>query len=380
MKIDVIAAANMGALAEKLETRVPHFVSVHLNCELDQTALPNVAALHGATSCLGAMSHEGIHEGLAAFVIEDADGDYGTATLEYGDDPKAAAQSAVREALNRADRPGETPDLIWLSSTPGVEEQVIDGIQSIVGDDVPIIGGSAADNSVEGNWFVFNEETRTQNGLTISVLFPSKPISFAYQNGYSPTTNEGVVTAANGRTIQAIDNRPAMEVFAEWTGGAVKGADAGGDPKAILSDSTLWPLGREVTKLSGVPFYLLAHPAVAQAGGEIDLFATVEVGEKLTSMAGTIDSLTDRAGRVAELACKLTPSSDRPVAGALMIYCGGCMLSVREELDRVVTGVNAALGNAPFLGAFTFGEQGPLVGAGNRHGNLMISCVVFEGD
>lgn len=56
------------------------------------------------------------------------------------------------------------------------------------------------------------------------------------------------------------------------------------------------------------------------------------------------------------------------------------MLSVRDDMDRVVAGVNAALGGAPFIGAFTFGEQGPLIDAGNRHGNLMISCVVFETD
>jgi hypothetical protein len=54
------------------------------------------------------------------------------------------------------------------------------------------------------------------------------------------------------------------------------------------------------------------------------------------------------------------------------------MLSVRERLDEVVAGVNASLDGAPFLGAFTFGEQGALLKAGNRHGNLMISCIIFE--
>lgn len=380
MKIDVIVVADMTVLAEKLRTRAADFISVHLNCECDHVMLPDVAAVHGATSCLGAMSHRGIHDGLAAFVIDDPDGDYGSASRAYGDDTEAAVRDAVREALLRADRPGETPDLIWLSATPGVEEQVLNGIEAVVGSDVPIIGGSAADNNLEGNWFVFDNQTKTTDGLVVSVLFPSRPISFAYQNAYSPSNNEGVVTSARGRTIQSIDNRPAMQVYSEWTDGAVEGAERGGDAKAILSESTLWPLGREVTKLGGVPFYLLVHPALAKDGGEIDLFATVEVGEKLTSMTGTRENLTDRAGRVAELAGKLTPSSKPSIAGALMIYCGGCMLSVRDDMDRVVAGVNAALGGAPFIGAFTFGEQGPLIDAGNRHGNLMISCVVFETD
>lgn len=110
----------------------------------------------------------------------------------------------------------------------------------------------------------------------------------------------------------------------------------------------------------------------------MDLFASVREGERLTLMRGTQDSLVDRAGRVAALARTGAGGEDQPVAGALMMYCGGCMLSVQSRISDVVSGVNAALEGAPFLGAFTFGEQGALVRAGNRHGNLMISCIVFR--
>ena len=96
-------------------------------------------------------------------------------------------------------------------------------------------------------------------------------------------------------------------------------------------------------------------------------------------MTGTQNSLVERAGRVASLARAAGRMEDGPVAGALMVYCGGCMLSVQDRLHEVVEGVSTALGGAPFLGTFTFGEQGAILGAGNRHGNLMISCIVFGG-
>lgn len=60
-----------------------------------------------------------------------------------------------------------------------------------------------------------------------------------------------------------------------------------------------------------------------------------------------------------------------------MIYCGGCMLHVRERMDEVVECVRAAIPGAAFLGAFTFGEQGAIVDNCNRHGNLMISALTF---
>jgi hypothetical protein len=73
-------------------------------------------------------------------------------------------------------------------------------------------------------------------------------------------------------------------------------------------------------------------------------------------------------------AAELTPAE---VRGAMAIYCGGCMLAVRPRMDEVVAELRAALPGVPFLGAFTFGEQGQSVAGVNLHGNLMISVVVF---
>ena len=357
-------------------------MSVHCNCDSNVSALqqgaPDDAAFHGATSCLGAMTQDGVTPDVAAFVLTDADGDYGTALCALEDEPFEAGRTAVLAAIARADRVGEVPDLIWISSAPGTEEAVLEGVQSVTGADVPIIGGSAADNSVEGNWYVFDPSTTVANGVIVSALFCSGTVSFAYQNGYAPAPQTGVVTSATNRTVHEIDHRPAMDVYREWTDNAVLGPGPSEETKAILSDSTLFPLGREIMQVGSVPYFLLAHPAGAHANGDIDLFASVEEGEVLTQMTGTLDGLTKRAGRVADLALSAgrIPTSD--VKGALMIYCGGCMLSVQDTLQDVVDGVNTALEGAPFVGAFTFGEQGAIVGSGNRHGNLMISCIVFS--
>ena len=380
MKISVHAADSAAELVRMLGPGPFHFASVHCNCQADTAALRGLTqmpALHGATSCLGAMTDAGLHDGLAVFAVEDADGAYGTAMVPFERDPRRAARDAAKTALENADRVGERPEIVWMSATPGTEEDILAGIEDIIGSDVPIIGGSAADNSVSGDWFVFDQAAQSPSGVVVSVLFPSEPVSFAYQNGYSPSAHSGVVTRTNGRAINEIDGRPALDVYTEWTDGAVSVDPTGAASQTILSASTLWPLGREVSQVGQVPFYLLAHPANAHLGGDIELFATVEEGETLTLMNGTVEGLVERAGRVAGLARATGRTTDKPIAGALMIYCGGCMLTVRDRLPEVVTGINTALGDAPFLGAFTFGEQGALLRAGNRHGNLMISCIVF---
>ncbi len=380
MDILVEHADTFSDLQGKLGKRSFDFAAIHGNIDAfrdDSLSLDTCAALHGATSCLGAMTNGGYTKGVAAFAIDDPDGAYGTAVQAFEGNPKVAASIATKNALIAADRMGEQPDLIWVSVTPGCEEDVLEGIESIVGPDVPIVGGSAADNSVEGNWFVFGSAQREAEGVIVSVLFPSVPVSLAYQNGYSPTEHRGVITKSDGRKVFEIDGLPALGVYSRWTGGEIAPTIQGSGDKAILSESTFWPLGREVSQLGNVPFYLLAHPAVAHVDGSIELFANVETGEEVVLMNGTKTGLITRAGRVANTARRAGGLDERQVLGALMIYCGGCMLSVQDQLDEVVNGVNSALGESPFVGAFTFGEQGALLRAGNRHGNLMISCVVF---
>ncbi|MEM7471171.1 MAG: FIST C-terminal domain-containing protein [Pseudomonadota bacterium] len=353
------------------------FVAIHhRENALDPIGLADAAgAVHCATSCNGIMSDTGLHD-VGIFAISDPEGDYGTGCVSFNDNTFDAAREAVTIALRKAGREGEAPDLVWISITPGAEEDAILGIEAVIGKDVPIIGGSAADDAVAGGWSVSDGTVSHQSGLVVSVLFCSTPLHFAYQNGYEPTAHSGVVTKVEGRKLVEIDGTLAGDVYARWTGGAVPQA-LGAEAENILSQATLWPLGRKISSLGDVPYYLLAHPCNANPDGTIDLFAEVAEGETLTQMTGDKTALAARAGRVAEFALKSGSLAPDDVAGALVVYCGGCMLVVQDRLVDVYSGINTALENSPFLGVFTFGEQGPVYDAGNRHGNLMISCITF---
>ena len=366
------------------ERGAPDFLALHFAVGLDADDLRAAAsvigprgALHGGTSCLGVMGKDGVDiggAGIGAFAIWDRGGSYGTASADLGADAWAAARGAVLAALDRAGRPGEMPDMVWLTVAPGREEQVLDGLRSVVGAETLIVGGSSADNDVSGRWAQFGPDTVRREGLVVSVLFPTCPVASVYQSGYAPTGDNGLVTRVEGRRLREIDGQPAARILHEWSGGAVPMARNA--PCSILADATLWPLGRVTRHVAGVPFHLLAHPATAHPDGSVELFADVGVGDRLWQMQGTADSLVARAGRVAALARENAGGS---VRGALVVYCGGCMLAVRDRMDEVAAGVDAALGDVPWIGVFTFGEQGVPSGDAARHGNLMISCTVLAG-
>ena len=362
----------------------PDFVALHFSLGWEPTEVQAAAkaafgtpALHGGSSCQGVMTDKGLAmrdgHGMGAFAIWDKDGAYGSAMADLTVDPRAAAKQATEEALRQAEREGEAPDLVWLTAAPGSEELVLKGIKDVLGHQVMIVGGSSADNDVSGKWGQFTNSGTAANSVVVSVLFPSSPVNCAYQSGYAPTGLRGKVTRVEGRRLYEIDGKPAATVYAAWTGGAVPEADA--EDISILAASTFFPLGRHGETLADVPFHFLAHPAVAHPDGSLTLFADVEADETLWLMSGSADSLVARAGRVAASSREGLAGSG--VGGALVIYCGGCMLAVQDRMEEVTQGVAQALGGAPFLGVFTFGEQGAPLGSETRHGNLMISCSSF---
>jgi hypothetical protein len=114
-----------------------------------------------------------------------------------------------------------------------------------------------------------------------------------------------------------------------------------------------------------------------EPGGALSLFTDVGVGERLCLMEGSVDRVVARAGHIIEQTRRLHDVASEQLLGALVIYCAGCMMTVPDRLDEVVEGVNASLEGAPFLGAFTFGEQGRFLGGQNRHGNLMVAALLM---
>lgn len=361
----------------------PDWLLVHSAVRHDadalRAALARVGArrFHASSSCLGVMTETGVdvQGGLGLFGLRDAEGNYGVGMAPLGTDPAAAARRALQQAIIGAEREGEVPALIWLSAAPGHEEACIRGLESLVGQGVPIVGGSAADDAVAGGWYLACDAGSEREGVLVTALYTTGGVYTAFHGGYAPTLSTGRVTQAEGRTIHAIDGKPAALVYDAWTGGTITDALAEGG--TVLANTTLFPIGRRVGASEGVAYHRLAHPESVTPAGSLRLFADFDEGDELVLMQGTREALRQRAGRVAADALALARRDPDAIAGALVIFCAGCMLTVRDELDEVVASIRASLGEVPFLGGFTFGEQGCFVGGENRHGNLMISVTLF---
>ena len=326
----------------------------------------------GGSSCLGVMTDQGVflqQDSVAFLMIRDDEGHCGCASaMIEQNDIGSATRQALSLALLKAGRPFQVPELVWCMQPPGTEEAVLKHIEQILGKKVPVYGGSSADDDVSGQWLQYDGTSTYQHAVVIAVFYPSVAISHFFHSGYVPTEHKGTVTKVTGRLLQEIDHQPAVDVYSRWLNRKIT-AD-------YMQQTTLSPLGSVIEqKLLDLPLYMLSLPTYFHPDGSIELFAEVEQGQQLCLMTSEVSQLLSRTGTMCECARSVLPMQQ--VSGGIIIFCGACLLSIRDQVDVVHENVQQALNGAPFLIAFTFGEQGYAVDQTNRHGNLMYATVLF---
>lgn len=330
----------------------------------------------GCSSCQGVMTEMGYHStdgwGLACWALHDPKGAYGAAMMPLTDQSVAAqVEQLLTVAMQRADRPGELPQLVWLHATPGCEEAVMHAIEDQLGHSVAIVGGSAAHNLQAGLCQLVTQDGMLHDGIAVVLFYPDCQVATAFHAAYMPTGQRGFVTRAEGRELLEIDHRPAADVYNEWTHGIIGPFEPGAK---VLGQTTLFPLARQVGTLAGIPYYKLSHPECVTSRRGLRLFTQVNEGESLILMQVNRHILLDRTVRLTDFSFG---QAEVEQIAALNVFCAGCMLTLSPVMDRILDSLQQARGGMPFIGLYAFGEQGRFRGGENAHANLMIATVVF---
>ena len=346
--------------------------------------------VYGGTSFEAVMDKDGFHKGgLTLMGISSKKIDFGVGGADIEKlGAKEAGRQAILKAIENAGKKGILPKIVLITGSAGKEEEVLSGIESIIGNKIPIVGGSAGDNDLSGKWQEFANQKIFKNGVSLTAVYTNLSIGWAYEAGFKKTFNKGVITKASGRTIYEINGQPAAEVYNKWTNGLISKELKTGGP--IFQKTALYPLAEIIPGKGGVVRYLSIHPLsvnVKKANlGEnkiynesLSVFANVKKGEKIMLMQGSWELLLDR--------CQSTPANALILGGiekdqayfGIYTYCAGTMNAVPKEqrLKMPVMVQNAIGQSVPFVGTFTFGEQGLIEGVGNKHGNLVNSMVIF---
>lgn len=323
----------------------------------------------GCTSSAAICTHDGYlnkETGYSGMMLFGGDVEVVTAgSKKTNETPREIGKRIAKEAISKLTDKNKKPDYLFMIASPANEEEYLKGIQDVIGD-VPVFGGSAADNTVEGKWSLLNNGEIFSDGCVIAIFYTNGEIRNLYTGAYKETNNSGIITKVNGkRTLVEIDNEPAVKKYAEWTGKSVESLMGNN----LLTETICNPLGVK-DPIGNV--IAVRHPMFANNDYSMNIGADLALNTAVIQLTNTPEGILNAN---AETVNKVNTLMNSNVQSYFLVHCGGRRLglALANIEDKIYPEIKKAIPNKEFLMVFTFGEYGRSEHSANTVGGLSLS-------
>jgi hypothetical protein len=243
---------------------------------------------------------------------------------------------------------------------PGVQingSALVDGVTSIVGSGVPVMGGLAGDGGAFKQTWTWGVNGVTDNHVIgLGLYGNSLDFSYGCFGGWEPFGPERRITRCDGNVLYELDGKPALDIYKRYLGEYAKGLPASGllFPLAILGADR---------KSVGLIRTILG---IDESNGSLTLAGAIESNGYVKLMHASTDKLVDGAEAAAEDA--LSMHSENGDGLAILISCIGRKLVMGERVEEEVEAVSSVLGNrVTRTGFYSYGEISPFGAGGHCH-------------
>ena len=334
----------------------------------------------GSTSNEAIIVEDGIitsENGFAGMMaMEDKNLTIGVAAHEAGKDSRAIGRRVAIEAVENA-KTTRAPAYFYMVASPKEEEEYLMGIQDVIGR-VPMFGGSAADDKVEGNWKIICNDKIFTDGVAVAFFYTDNEIITSFNGNYRETNNIGIITEVkNNRTLVSIDGISALRKYASW----INKSPSSLIGTKLLEASASKPLGVK-DPLGNLT--IIRHPMIGNdMGTKTTTDDTITLGNKVVpktaiiQLEATTDELIDASvNTLRDLKRQLYTTP----AAYILIHSGNRKKVIGDRLEEVHKLLVKETKGVPFIMPFTFGEYGYDSHSANVCGGLMLSFTVFGKD
>ena len=330
----------------------------------------------GCTSSAAICTQDGYlnkETGYSGMMIFGGDLEVVTAGSAQTDEtPREVGRRVARDAISKVKGADVEPDFFFMSASPANEEEYLEGIQDVIGN-VPVFGGSAADNTVEGKWSILNDGEAFADGFTIAIFYTKGEMKNLYTGAYHETNNVGVITKVRDeRTLVEIDHEPALKKYAEWTGKSVESLMGNN----LLTETICAPLGVKdpIGKVTAV-----RHPMFGNDDLSMNIGANLAENTAVIQLSNTPEGILKANEETINNLNKLMVSEANSY---FLVHCGGRRLglALSQIEDKIYPEVKKVIPNKEFLMVFTFGEYGMGDHSSNTVGGLSLSYTAFGGN
>lgn len=279
-----------------------------------------------------------------------------------------AGESATKHARAMTKMPyNDEPDVMYMTASPTEEEFFLKGANRVIGR-VPLFGGSAADNTISGNWSLYLDNKVTNEGFAVALFYMKGGFVNEFTGAYRETSDMGIITKVEGtRQLVTIDGVPAVKKYAKWRN--MKPSELMGDK--LLSATITSPLGVK-DRLGDL--VAIRHPMFANEDYSMNIGANLSTGTTVIRMEATVDELISSVGETLK---KLNERLTKPVVCYHLVHCGGRRAGIDARINEVYEEIKKNTNGVPFIMEFTFGEYGYVDDGRNTTGGLMLSFTAF---
>ncbi|MFN2582432.1 MAG: FIST signal transduction protein [Candidatus Dormibacteria bacterium] len=275
-----------------------------------------------------------------------------------------AAGAKVAECVEKAAPDRHQVLLLLTDGLGGDQQEVVRGAYSVVGASVPLVGGCAGDDLAMKRTFQMYGGEVLENSIVAAAISSDAPFGIGVQHGWRRVGDPFLVTASAGNRVYELDDRPALDVYAERLNAPPEILN---DPAAFTRFALTHPFG--LSRRSGEEVRFIAEANFEDRS--IGCIAEVPQGGLAWIMEGDSDSVLSAT----DAACSQAIESlgDAPPLGMLAFDCiarRGVLGDdgIRSEVRRI--GANAS--GAPVAGFYTYGEIARTHGVSGFHNQTLV--------
>lgn len=350
----------------------PTLAIVFLSTEQDRAAISRMLdeegiAVFGVTTN-GEFTSEGITQKSVAILLLDLNRDFFTITFtEFVEkNYRQVTQSIAKKVLEKFAHPAF---LIAGSNLETDAEELLHGIEDIIGLQVNVWGGMAGDDFSFTEQFVFTNKQSSNRGIVTLALDEDKILVKGKATcGWKPMGTDKTVTKSEGNRVYTIENVSVLEMTKKYSGLENITPE---NPSVVNEIATSFPL--QLQRQHGEPV-MRPGLVVNWQDGSFICSGTVPQGSKIKfSLPPDFDVIEKVIQGCNELKATAMPEAD-----ALVVFsCAGRLISLGPMIHEEVEGIQKVWG-VPMAGIFSNGELARFTNGNLEVQNLTACCVVLK--
>ena len=361
------------ALAEAMRDGFqPTLAIVFLSIKQDRDAISSILQKYGieifGTTTNGEFIDEDLCKGSVVMLLLDLDRDHFTILFE--EFPELNYREVAQGLANKAKLKYSHPAfLLAVSNMETDGEQLLFGIEDIIGKEVNVFGGMAGDDYSFNEQFVFTSKKASNRGVVALVLDEDKILIKGKATcGWKAVGTERTVTKSIGNHVFTVDDIPVLDITAKY-GGLSNIREENTD--VAMEIAVNFPL--QLQRDKGDP---VMRPGLLIKWDDRSFLCSGSVpqGSKVRfSLPPDFDVMETVIKGAEELKANDIPDPD----AVIVFSCGGRLLAFGPMMNTEIEGIRKTW-NVPMIGMFSNGELARATGGNLEMHNITTCCVAFK--